>query len=416
MQPKNKSLVIFDVEGVLIPKRRYLFLAVSKWLNIRGILLTMILGLLYEVGMMSLESALRRIYKLFKGVRLKEFSQTFREIHLIPGALELFQTLREKGYRTALLSSGLPTLYVEDLAKRLGADYAFGLKLETVDGHLIGEIKGDIIKPGGKATVLRRLLKDGGFSPDYCVVVADDRNNIPLLPLCSKSIGYNPDFLFTTKCSYVIKGNLSNILPYVESKPQKSGSSTLSSGELFRETIHIGSFLIPLLCKYLEINAWLVGALIILVTMVYVVSEFARQKGAGIPLFSRITSKAAVGEENWGFATAPILFALGILVPLLVFPVPIGYVSIAVLTLGDGFAAIFGKKFGSIPIPLDKSKKLEGTLLGFLSAFLGTLFFIDPARGLVAAAVGMLVESTPSPINDNISIPILSGLVIMAIP
>ena len=410
---KNHSLIVFDVEGVVLPKRRYLLLEASKRLGIHEIFLIITLGFLYEVGVVSLEFALRRIYKLFKGVVLDESFQTFREIPIIPGALEVFQTLRRRGYRMALLSSGLPTLFVEDLAKRLGAEYAFGLGIEIVDGRLTGEIFGDIIKPSGKAIILKNLLNDQGLSHDGCVVVADDRNNLSILPLCDKSIGYNADFIFTIKCDYVVKGSLQEILPYIDPDLRKEQFTISSHVEPFRETIHIGSFLIPIVCKYLKVDAHLLGILILLVTVVYVASEFVRLRGIKFPLFSTITSKAVIGEENWSFATSPVFFALGIVLSLLIFPIPIGYASIAVLTLGDGSATIFGKKFGRTVLPFNKSKRLEGTLLGFFSAFLGTLIFVDPVKGFIAAAVGMLVECVPSPINDNISIPILSGLVIM---
>jgi dolichol kinase len=43
------------------------------------------------------------------------------------------------------------------------------------------------------------------------------------------------------------------------------------------------------------------------------------------------------------------------------------------------------------------------------------MIFVDPVRALIAAAVGMLVEGIPSPINDNLTIPLASGLVLALI-
>ncbi len=405
----NYGIVIFDVEGVVIPKWHYLIFE-AKWLKIHELFLMMTFGFLYEVGAISIGSALRRIYKLFAEVSFDKFFQTFREIPTIPGALEVCRVLEERGYRTTLLSSGLPTLFVENLAERLGTDYAFGLELEVADGRLTGKISGDIIEHNGKGIVLRSILKDQGLSPESCIVIADDRNNLSMLPQCGRSIGYNPDFIFAAKAEYIVKGSLQEVLPYIE----HGKAGTLSPrGDFFREFIHIGGFLVPLICKYLGVDALLLAILIILVSIVYIASEIARLKGKCFPFFSAITSRVVIGEENWSFAAAPIFFAAGIILSLFVFPVTIGYVSIAVLTLGDSSASIFGKRFGRTVIPFNRSKKLEGSFLGFFIAFSGTLVFIDPLRGLAAAAVGMLVESIPSPINDNISIPILSGLTAM---
>jgi len=401
------------VEGVLIPKRRYLLLQIINWLKLREKLLAFTFGFLYELGVISLESALRRIYKLFKGVSLTAFSQTSSEITFIPGAKRLFEVLRQKRYKTVLLSSGLPTEFVKELAKKLGSDYAYGLELKTYAGNLTGEIGGDSLKKGGKVIVLKRLLNDGLFLSKNCIVVADDRNNLPLLNMCSQSIGYNADFLISLKSTYVVKGDLLNILPYFDANPRKELPSPLSNQELFRKTIHTGCFFIPLLCKYLDINVRFMSFLIIVVCILYLVSEVSRLTNSRFPLFYTITSKAVTGTENWNFALSPLLFAVGIVISLLIFPVPVGYVSITILTIGDGFAAVIGKEFGRIPNPLDKSKRLEGTLLGFLFSFLGTLLFIDPIRGILAASVGLLIESIPLPINDNLSIPILCGLALM---
>jgi dolichol kinase len=72
-------------------------------------------------------------------------------------------------------------------------------------------------------------------------------------------------------------------------------------------------------------------------------------------------------------------------------------------------------KFGKTKLPFNKGKNIEGTIFGFILAFLGAMIFIDPARALIAAAVGMLVEGVPSPINDNLTIPLVTGFVLFLI-
>ncbi|MDQ1280896.1 MAG: phosphoserine phosphatase [Thermoproteota archaeon] len=411
---KERRLVVFDVEGVILPKRRYLLLEAIRRLGIRGTFLILALGFLYEVQIISLESAFRRIYRCFKGVALSDSLNTFKEMPIIPGALEVFQTLKNHGYFIALLSSGIPSPLVDDLAKRLGANYAFGLETEVIDGRLTGEIFGDVLKPRGKAIILKSLLDEYGFSKKNCTVVADDRNNLSLTSLCNKIIGYNPDFMLAVKSDYVVRGSLRETIHYIEPSLAK-GFVTPAPIEFFRETIHIGSILIPIFCKYLQINIRQVGGIIILLTIVYAFSEYFRLRGKRFPLVSKITSKAVVGEESWGFASSPIIFATGITISLFLFSIPVNFAAITVLTLGDGSATIFGKKFGRRVLFFNKSKSLEGTLLGFAAAFLGTLIFIDPRRGLVAAIVGMIVEAIPLPINDNITIPILSGISMLLI-
>jgi phosphoserine phosphatase SerB len=412
-QHATNSLVVFDVEGILIPKNRYILFEISRELSFLGFIKAVVLGLLYEVGLLPLESALRRIFALLKGLEAEEVLSLHKRIPLMPGTEEVFRTLNEKGYRTALISSGLPTPVVEDFATKLDIDYAYGLDLEVADGRLTGAIGGEVLKSGGKAVVLQRILEKEGLTAKDCIMVADDRNNMSMFPLCRLRIGYNPDFVLTAKSDFVTRGALTEILPPITGEnPPVSQSKQLRSRGL-REAIHTGSFLLIFPIHFLGNS--IVASLILALAVLYTISEVARVRGINIPIVSSITWRAANKPELYQFATAPIHFAVGIALSLLIFPVPIGYVAITTLTLGDGCAHIFGMKFGRTRIPYNKGKNLEGTLFGFLFGFLGAMIFVDPVRALIAATVAMLVESLPSPINDNLTIPLASGLVLALI-
>ena len=139
-------------------------------------------------------------------------------------------------------------------------------------------------------------------------------------------------------------------------------------------------------------------------------------KGTNIPIFSTLTWAAATKPELYGFVMAPIYLAFGLIFSLIVLPVPYGYASIAILALGDGSAAILGKKFGRISFPWNKGKKVEGMVFGLFFGFLGAQIFVDPTRALASALVGMLTESLPLPPSDNVTIPLASGLTLLLIP
>jgi len=409
-------LIAFDVEGVIIPKRRYLLFEATRRLGYWKTLKVIVIGLLYEVGVLPLESALKRIFMLFKGLTVDELFQLHTRIPLIPGVEEFFRKLKEAGYRTALISSGLPAPVVEHLAARLDADYAFGLKLEVADKRFTGEIGGDVIKPNGKALVLKRIIESDGLSPQDCVVVADDRNNLPMFPLCSLKIGYNPDFLVSVKSDLVYRDALSESLPRLTGENLEVSYRAISKTDLIREAIHMSGALIPFVCIYL-LERYLVSLLILLVTLLFTASELVRLEGTHAPLFSAVTQKAALKPELYEFVTAPIVFALAIVISLTLFPVPINYASIMILALGDGSATLLGKKIGRTVFPFNKGKRVEGSIFGFLFAFLGALLFVvSPVKALVGAAAGMLVESLPTPVSDNLAVPLVSGIAMMIIP
>ena len=411
---EGKSLVVFDVEGVLIPKNRYLLFEISRKLGFFGFIRIVVLGFLYEVGLLPLDSALKRIFVMLKGFEAKEVFQIHQNMPLIPGTEQVFETLNKKGYKTALISSGLPTQVVQDFATRLNADYAYGLELEINNEHLTGEISGEVVKNGGKAVVLKRLLDKEKLTPEDCIMVADDRNNMSMFPHCSLRIGYNPDFILTAKSDYVTRKELTEILPPITGQDPSPRQATISKSRGLREAIHMSSFLSTFVCIYITGNT-LAASLILFVALLYCISEVARVRGINIPVLSAITWNAANKTELYEFATAPIHFAVGIAVSLLVFPSPICYVAIAVLTLGDGGAHIFGMKFGRTRIPYNKGKHLEGTLFGLVLAFFGALIFVDPTRALIAAACGMSIESLPLPLRDNLTMPLVSGLLLTLI-
>jgi phytol kinase len=412
---QKPRLIVFDVEGVIIPKRRYLLFEAPKRVSAFRFIMILWAGFLYEAGLIKLEVALRRVYKQLRGITADDLLQLFKGIPLIPGVDEVFSRLKQAGCKTALISSGLPQTSVQELADRLDCDYAVGFELEVIDGRLTGRIAGDPIEPGGKAVVLKKIMDKEKLGPGNCAVVADDRNNLPMFGLCSTRIGYNPDFILTRKSDTVIKGDLTEILPQLMGNPARIDHS-LTRRELFRECIHISGFLVAFFTVYFGLNQFWVAFVILMITLAYIVSELSRMLGVNIPIASTITWKAAIKPEIHEFVTAPIFFAVGIMLALILYPAPVSYASIAAFAFGDGFATIFGKTFGRHAFPYNKGKKIEGTAGGFVFAFLGALVFTDPLRAVVGAATAMIVETLPTPINDNLTMPVFAGLAMLLIP
>ncbi len=241
----RKKLAIFDVEGVLLPKNRYLAFEVGRNLSFPQFIKLFLIGLLYEIGLLSLESAFERIFKLFRDFSVEELLDIFRKVPLLPHTEAVFAKLKEKGLKIALISSGLPQVVVENLASRLKADYAFGLELEINNNILTGKIRGDVIKKKGKAVIMKRILDQENLTANDCMVIADDRNNAPIFYPETLKIGYNPDFIIILKSDYVIKENLLEIMPILDGT-QKEPRYFLAHNEVIREVIHACGFFVIL--------------------------------------------------------------------------------------------------------------------------------------------------------------------------
>ena len=401
--PQKLKLVVFDVEGVLIPKNRFLF-DVGKTLGFAGLIKLLFWGFLYESGIVKLESALRHIYGDLRGVKLDTLLCVFNKIPSMPYLQNLFGQLKARNCRIALVSSGVPTVLVKKLAASLGADYAYGIEVEQTDGRLTGEIWGDAIIKNGKLKILCEMLKRENLLLRDCVVVADDRNNRCIFLPGVLKIGFDPDFIIRVKADRVVNGKLSGILPIIDGKPHKRYFPSVN--DFVREDIHAAGIFMPVIAGMIGVPS--VAALIILIAAVYTVSELARLEGRTLPLVSAITRRAASQSELYGFAAAPLYFAFGIVATLILFPSPAAGAAVAMFCLGDSAASLFGGLI-STSLPFNKGKTWEGSVAGFCFAFLGGTFFVSPVIALVGAAIAMTIEVLPLPVNDNILVPVITG-------
>jgi phosphoserine phosphatase len=401
-------LLIFDVEGVLIPKNRFFF-EVGKNLGFFKLIYIMFIGFLYEIGVISLESALKHVFGKIKGIKLARLIFIFDKIPATPKLQSFFSQVKERNCKIALISSGLPTIAVKKLADSIGADYAYGIDVGLNEkNELTGEISGDAIGVNGKLKILNQLLIAEGLTLADCVVVADDRNNRCLFLPAVKKIGFNPDFIIRVKADEVVVGKLSGIVPILDGKKVKRHFP--SRNDLVREDIHASGFFVPVIAGLITVP--IVALLICLIAVIYTISELTRLDGRELPLISAITRHAASQTELFGFAAAPLYFAFGIVSTLLIFPSPVSGAAIAAFALGDSAASLFGGFIGK-KLPFNHGKTLEGSLAGLFFAFLAATFFVAPWIALIAAAVAMTVEYLPLPINDNVAIPLITALALM---
>ena len=404
MESTAKSrLVIFDVEGVLIPRNRFVF-EVGKTLGFVGLVKMLFFGFLYEAGILNLESTLKRIYKEMMGIKLETLMLIFSKIPATPYLQTFFCQLKARNCKIALISSGIPTVIVQKLAATLGADFAYGVEIEVADNKLTGAIWGDAITRRGKYKILQEILKQENLPLKDCVVVADDRNNRCIFLPDMLKIGFDPDFIIRVKADRVVNGKLTGILPILDGKPHKR--SFPSANDLVREDIHAAGIFMPVIAGLIGVP--IVAAIIILIALIYTASELYRLEGRELPLVSAITRHAASQSELYGFAPAPLYFAFGIVVTLILFPAHAGGAAIAMFCLGDSTASLFGGMI-STSLPFNKGKTWEGSLAGFFFAFLAGTFFVPPLLALVGAAIAMTVEVLPLPVNDNVLVPVITG-------
>ena len=104
-----------------------------------------------------------------------------------------------------------------------------------------------------------------------------------------------------------------------------------------------------------------------------------------------------------------IFFGYGITFPILLLDGSYAVAIILILSVGDSFSNLIGRRFGKHKIG---DKSLEGAL-GFAStAWIASSFLINPAHSLILSIFGAFIELL-SFADDNLTIP--SGLTLLAL-
>ena len=80
------------------------------------------------------------------------------------------------------------------------------------------------------------------------------------------------------------------------------------------------------------------------------------------------------------------------------------------MSIGDTVAAIIGKSQGKRQF-LKTPKSLEGSLACFVATFSFAIFFIHPIIAFFGAITATIAEAAEIPLDDNIKIPIMSGII-----
>ena len=178
--------------------------------------------------------------------------------------------------------------------------------------------------------------------------------------------------------------------------------------ELLRKTTHLAGFFIPLIYIVLDKSTMLIiaGALAgiaVIVEFLKWVSESFRK------LFFRFFEFILRRHERKGAITGATYYIISTFLCIVIFDKHIAIVSIFFIVLGDTAAALVGKAWGRTK--LIGRKSLEGSAACFIVCAMISVFWIDPIIGLTGAFVATLVELLPLRIDDNLTVPLISGAV-----
>lgn len=180
--------------------------------------------------------------------------------------------------------------------------------------------------------------------------------------------------------------------------------------EVYRKMIHFGSAVFPISYYYSlsrEQMLWLLGGL----SALFLFGELLRMNVEPFKRFFKLIFSAVVREsEDHTITGATTVFIAGFLT-VLIFERPVAIFAMLILSLADATAALIGRKWGNHSL---FEKSVEGTMT-FLIVALALAFLLPdlPRAGAVAAAgIATIAEVLPSPIDDNLIVPLSAATTI----
>jgi dolichol kinase len=179
------------------------------------------------------------------------------------------------------------------------------------------------------------------------------------------------------------------------------------------------------LVYYFSPNKWIPLVILGVLLIPILLCEWARKRYSGF--WSYITGITAP-KGKWYikitkriFKTKPgrilgtTYFLVGTLITILFFSKSIAICVLLFTVFGDAASAIVGTKYGSIK--LIGKKSLQGTLAFLIVCLLVGFGLVNlpgitllPLLILVGAVIATLVELLPIPIDDNLTVPIITGV------
>ena len=182
--------------------------------------------------------------------------------------------------------------------------------------------------------------------------------------------------------------------------------------ELFRKAIHLfTNSLIPLAYLFLNISRIWMAILICIASVVFVMIDFGRTRNGWLSkIFGKLFNGMLRSHELEGKLTGASYVLIGSFISVAIFPKEIAILALIFAAVGDTVAALYGRKFGKLRI---WNKTLEGSIAGMIACFIIALFFpqIPNIIKFSGAFAAMFIELLPIKIDDNLRIPLFSGVV-----
>ena len=141
-------------------------------------------------GELDFEQSLRRRVGALKGAPESILQQVRENLPLMPGLVEMIQTLQKYGWKTAIASGGF-TYFADYLKALLQLDFAASNQFDIEDGKLTGLVKGDVVDAQYKAKTLQHLLEEYSIDSQYSIAIGDGANDLAMMNVAGLGVAFH---------------------------------------------------------------------------------------------------------------------------------------------------------------------------------------------------------------------------------
>ncbi len=183
---RNRRLVCFDMDSTLIQTEVIVDLAKRAGVGDEVNKIT-------EAAMrgeLDFTESFKQRLALLKGLDEKVMKDIAENLPITEGAERLFHSLKNYGFKTAILSGGFG-YFGRHLQNKLGIDYVFSNELEIIDGKLTGNYIGDIVDGDMKAELLKKIAFKEDIRLEQVIAVGDGANDLPMLNAAGLGIAFH---------------------------------------------------------------------------------------------------------------------------------------------------------------------------------------------------------------------------------
>lgn len=126
---------------------------------------------------------------LLKGLSEHVLEKVANELTLMDGLATLLRNLKNKGYKTAILSGGF-NYFGEFLQSKFGFDYVYANTLEIENGLLTGRAIAPIVNADRKALLLKKIAEKHDIPLEQTIAVGDGANDLEMLATAGLGIAF----------------------------------------------------------------------------------------------------------------------------------------------------------------------------------------------------------------------------------